>query len=44
MNVFGQHFAQLHTPLVKAVDAPHGAADKHAVLLQGNQGAQIKGR
>ena len=42
MNVFGQDLAQLNAPLVKAVNAPHGTTDKHAVLLQGNQRTQIE--
>ena len=40
LDVFGQHLAQLHTPLVKAVDAPDGTADKHAVFVQRHQRAQ----
>ena len=44
MNVFGEYLAQLHTPLVKAVDAPYRTAHKHAVFLQCNQGAQIERR
>ena len=37
LHVFGQHLAQLHAPLVKAVDAPQRAADKNAVVLQRDQ-------
>ena len=43
LDVFGQHLAQLHAPLVKAVDAPQAAAHEHAVLLQRNQCAQRSG-
>src|SRR6478752_9482256 len=30
----GQRLAQLHAPLVEAVDAPHGALHEHDVLVQ----------
>src|SRR3989344_9247977 len=43
LNVLGQHLAQLHTPLVKAVDATQAATYEHAVLLQRNQRAQRGG-
>ena len=42
-DVLGQHLAQLHAPLVEAVDAPQRAADEHPVLVQREQRAQAGG-
>jgi hypothetical protein len=36
-HLLGQHLAQLHAPLVEAVDAPDEALGRHAVLVQGQQ-------
>ena len=43
MDVFGQHLAQLHAPLVEAVDAPDRTADEHPMLLQRDQRPQAGG-
>jgi hypothetical protein len=43
-DVLRQHLAQLHAPLVEAVDAPQAAAGEHAVLVQRQQRAQLAGR
>jgi hypothetical protein len=39
-QVAAQRLAQLHAPLVEAVDAPQRAAGEHAVLVQRDQRAQ----
>ena len=40
-NGFGQLFAELYAPLVKAVDAPNNALDESFVFVHGNQAAHI---
>src|ERR1035437_1131598 len=40
LDVLGQHLAQLHAPLIKAIDAPERATDKHAMFLQRDQRTQ----
>ena len=37
-QLLGQLLAQLHAPLVKAVDAPNRPGAEHAVLIQSDQG------
>ena len=40
-NGFGKLFAQLHAPLVKAVDAPNHALGEDLVFIHGNQAAHV---
>ena len=42
-QVLGQGFAKLHTPLVKAVDAPDDTGNEDAVFVHGEQGAECGG-
>jgi 4-hydroxythreonine-4-phosphate dehydrogenase len=42
-DVLGQHLAQLHAPLVEAVDAPQGAGAEHAVLVQRDSAPRLAG-
>ena len=39
-DLLGQDLAQLNTPLVEGIDAPHGTLDEGDVLVQGDQLAQ----
>ena len=40
-NGFGKLFAQLHAPLVKAVDAPNHTLGEDFVFIHGNQAAHV---
>jgi hypothetical protein len=35
-----ERLAELDSPLVEGVDAPHGSLREHAVLVEGDEGAE----
>jgi len=39
-DVFRQHLAQLHAPLIERIDAPDRALREHAVLIERDQLAE----
>src|SRR6185312_11755610 len=39
-DLLGEYLAQLDAPLIEGVDRPDRALGEHAVLVQGDQGAQ----
>ena len=40
----GQHLAELHTPLIEAVDAPHDALGERAMFVQCDKLAEYERR
>ena len=43
-NLTGQHFAQLDTKLIERIQSPDNTLNEDAVLVEGNQCAQGRGR